>query len=131
MACTVTDFRTRFPEFSDVTEYPDARIQMFLDDAVCYIGTNENYWCKKYNIAQCYLAAHLLLVATKTELSDSSSYAGPVSGKSAGGVSVTRSVVARAGSHADDFYISTSYGQQFIVIRNGCFVGIMVANCGS
>lgn len=130
MACTVTDFRTRFPEFADDVEYSDARIQLFLDDAANFhMGTNENRWCNKYNYAQCYLAAHLLTLGTATESGDSSVKSGPITSKSAGGVSVSRSVVAKDRSDQDDFYMGTSYGQQFLTIRNTCFVGVVIANC--
>jgi len=130
MACTVAEFRTRFPEFSDDTDYPDARIQLFLDDAAnCYMGTEEGRWCNKYNYAHCNLAAHLLTIGTGTEAGDSSGKSGPVSSKSAGGVLVTRAVVAKNRSDADDFYMGTSYGQQFLITRNTCFAGVLVANC--
>ena len=129
MTATVTNFRTRFPEFSNETEFPDERIQLFLDDAVdCYLGTDEGRWCNRYDKAQAYLAAHLLFVGTSTEVGDASAKAGPVSSKTAGGVSVTRAVVARDRSDGDDFFSSTSYGQQFLVLRNSCFVGVLVAN---
>lgn len=129
MACTVADFRIRFPEFSDETEYPDPRIQLFLDDAAEDIGTDENRWCGKYNRAHCYLGAHYLFAGTSTEAGDASSKAGPVSSKTAGGVAVTRAVVAKNRSDSDEALSSTSYGQQFLVIRNSCFVGVLVANC--
>ena len=129
MTCTVEEFRIRFPEFSDDTEYPDPRIQLFLNDAVEDIGTDEDRWCGKYNRAHCYLAAHLLFAGTGTEAGDISSKAGPVSSKSAGGVSVTRAVTSKSRSDSDEFYSSTAYGQQFLVIRNMCFVGILTATC--
>jgi hypothetical protein len=130
MATDVPTFRIRFPEFADDTEYPDARIQLFLDDAAnCYMGTDENRWCGKYDYAQAYLAAHLLTVGTSAEAGDSSVKAGPVSSKTAGGVSVSRAVVAKDRSDLDDFYMGTTYGQQFLNIRNTCFVGVVVANC--
>lgn len=130
MACTVEDFRLRFPEFSDGVEYTDPRVQMFLDDAAnIYIGLDEGRWCGKYNYAQCYLAAHLLHIGTGAEAGDSTSKAGPVSSKTAGGVSVTRAVATSARSNGDDFFMSTSYGQQYLNVRNSCFVGVLVANC--
>jgi len=129
MACDVATFRIRFPEFADNTEYPDARIQLFLDDTTCFIGTNEARWCGKYNLAHCYLAAHLLTIGTGTEAGDTSSTAGPISSKSAGGVSVTRAVTSKDRSDADEFYSTTSYGQQFLTIRNMCFAGVVVVNC--
>ncbi len=130
MAVTVTLFRTRFPEFSDETEYPAPRIQLFIDDAAnIHMGTDENRWCNKYDFAQAYLAAHLLIGATASEVGDSSVKVGPISSKSAGGVSVTRAVVSKDRSDMDDFYMGTAYGQQFLNVRNTCFVGVAIANC--
>ena len=129
MATDVATFRIRFPEFEDDVEYPEARIQLFLDDAACFIGTDENRWCGKYDLAQSYYGAHLLTVGTKTEAGDTTASVGSIKSKSAGGVSVTRGSVDKARSDSDDLLASTSYGLQFLSIRNGCFVGILAANC--
>jgi len=130
MSTSVATFRARFPEFSDDTEYTDARVQLFLDDSAnCYMGLDESRWCGKYDYAQAHLAAHLLTIGTSAEAGDSSVKSGPVSSKSAGGVSVTRAIVAKNRSDADDFYMGTTYGQQFLNIRNTCFAGVMIANC--
>lgn len=129
MSISVSDFRTRFPEFSDTEEYTDPRINMFISDSqLLYMGTDELRWNGRYDIAQAYLSAHLLIKASFSELGDSSSKSGSVSSKSAGGVSVTRSVVSKERSDTDDFLMSTTYGQQFISIRNMTFVGVTVAN---
>lgn len=125
---TIADFRTRFPEFADETEYPDARIQLFIDDSVEDIGSDENRWCGKYDRAQAYYVAHLLFSGTKTEAGDTGSSVGPISSKTAGGVSVTRATVAKDRSDNDDWLSSTPYGMQFLVIRDSCFVGYCVAN---
>lgn len=130
MAVDVATFRIRFPEFSDNTEFPSERIQLFIDDSVIlHIGTDELRWGGKYDIAQAYLSAHLLSIGGETELGSKAANVGPVSSKSAGGVSVTKAVVAKDRSEGDDFYSSTSYGQQFIIIRNRCFAGALVASC--
>ena len=129
MACTEADFRIRFPEFADDTEYPDARIQLFLDDTVLWIGSDEDRWCNKYDLAHCYHAAHLLTIGTNTEAGSSGANVGPISSKSAGGVAVTKAVTAKDRSDQDDAYASTSYGLYFLSIRNTCFVGVVVANC--
>lgn len=129
MTVTVAEFRTRFPEFADDTEYPDARIQLFIDDTqLAYIGTDEKRWGGKYNYAQAYLAAHLLVTAEASSAGDSSVKVGPVSSKSAGGVSVTRAVASKDRSDGDDFYMGTVYGQRFMMIRNQCFAPVLVAN---
>jgi len=129
MAITVSDFRTRFPEFADDTEYPDARIELFIEDSqVAYIGTDEKRWGGKYNYAQAYLVAHLLASGEASEAGDGSAKVGPVTSKSAGGVSVTRAASAKDRSDTDDFFMGTVYGQRFILVRNQCFAGVLVAN---
>lgn len=129
MTITVADFRVRFPEFVDEVEYPDARINLFIGDSTVYIGTSESHWNGKYNLAQHYVTAHLLTIAENSAAGDSKSSAGTVTSKSAGGVSVSRSTVAKDRSALDDFYMSTIYGQYFISLRNTCFVGVLTANC--
>ena len=126
---TIALFRARFPEFDD-TFYPDEQVQLFIDDTLFYMGTDELRWCDNYDYAQSYLAAHLLTSGTQTEAGDSNTKAGPISQKVAGGVSVARAVFTKDRSDADDFYMATSYGQRFIVIRNMCFVGVLTARVG-
>lgn len=128
MATDIATIRLRFPEFSDNVEYPDPRIQLFIDDSTLHMGTDESRWCGKYNLAQAYMTAHLLSSGTSTEAGDSSGKAGPISSKSAGGVSVSRAVVAKDRSDVDTFYSSTAYGQQFLVIRRMCFAGVLTAS---
>ena len=129
MAVTATTFRARFPEFSDTTAYPDARIEIFIEDTqLIYMGADENRWSGKYDYAQAYLVAHLLVSGEASEAGDSSVKVGPVSSKSAGGVSVTRAVATKNRSDGDDFYMGTVYGQRFLMTRNVCFVGVLVAN---
>lgn len=128
MTIDTATFKTRFPEFADDVEYPDERVQLFLDDVVTiHMGSDEGRWCNKYDIAQAYLAAHLLIIGTNSEAGDTNANVGPVSSKSAGGVSVTKAVIAKDRSDMDNFYMTTSYGQQFLNIRNTCFVGVLTA----
>lgn len=129
MACSVADFRVRFPEFVDDAMYPDARIQLFLGDAVAlYLGSDEPRWGGKYDIAHCFVAAHLLYVATSSQVGSPTSQAGPITSKTADGVTVTRSSPATmTRSEMALFFSSTSYGQQFTVIRNRCFAGVLTA----
>lgn len=130
MTVSVEDFRIRFPEFDDETEYNSKRIQMFIEDTTTYIGTDENRWCGNYDKAQAYLAGHLLTVGTNTEVGDANVKSGPIQSKTAGGVSVSRAVQATPNrGTADDFMMTTSYGQQYIVIRNLCFAGVSIATC--
>jgi hypothetical protein len=129
MATDVSTFRIRFPEFADDTDFPDARVQLFLDDAAnCYIGTDENRWCNRYDKVHAYLAAHLLTVGTRTEVGDSEANEGAIVSKAAGSVSLSRNSSSANRSTADEFYMSTAYGQQFITLRDSCLVGVVIAN---
>lgn len=126
MAIDVAGFRARFPEFEDDIIYPDARVQVMLDDAVLLgLGDDENHWQGKYDIAHAYLAAHYLVLAIRTEAGDSSAVVGPVVSKTAGQVSVTKSVTTKDRSDGDDLLASTMYGMRFLSIRNSCFSGII------
>ncbi len=125
----IANFRIRFPEFSNATVYPDARIQLFLDDAEeLYMGPDDGRWGAKYDTAKEYLTAHLLAIGTKQAVGDDNARSGPISSNTADGITVTRAVVARNRSDQDSFYMSTSYGLQFLNIRNMCFAGVLTAN---
>ena len=127
MATDVATFRVRFPEFASDSEFPDARVQLFLDDATLYMGTDEGRWGVKYDIAQANLAAHLLTLGTNSEAGDSSSQSGSITSKSAGGVSVSMSTPTLSRSEIDSYLATTVYGQQYMNIRNLCFPGVSVA----
>jgi hypothetical protein len=129
MSTTVSGFRTRFPEFSNATTYPDPRVQLFLDDAVLCVS--ETVYKQFTDLAVYYLAAHELFLATKT--SDASGGGaqniGPVSSKSAGQVSVSRAVGSLDLKDSDSYYLQTIYGQKYLSIRDKVKVpGFMVVN---
>lgn len=128
---TVASFRLRFPQFSDSVEYPDERIQLYIDDSVLFMGDDESRWCGKYDLAQSYLVAHMLYNSTLLEAGGTIG-TGMVTSKSAGGVSVSRASNAMATNAADSLLQGTPYGMQFLAIRDTCpTVGfaIFVANC--
>lgn len=126
MASTAEDFKRRFPEFNDEEEYPSCRIAIFLDDAVTqYMGSDEDRWGDKYDYAHAYLAAHLLYLSSLAEYGDGSAQAGSISSVTAGGVSVARAVSTKERSDTDEFYMSSSYGQRFLMTRDSCFVGVL------
>lgn len=122
---TVDEFRLRFPEFSDIKRFPTKRIQLFIDDSVLEMGGVETLWGNKYNLAQHYLTAHLLHISDRTAMGDSSSNLGNIVGKSAGGVSVTRSNSNKNRSDYADSLAATSYGVSFLNIRKTCFVNFL------
>ena len=117
MSVNIADFRVRFPEYSDVPTFPDARIQLFLDDAELCI--DEDIYGPMYDLAVCYLAAHELKLATDTSsTSAAAGNVGPVSSKTAGGVSKTMAIGALDMTESDSYYALTTYGLKFLNIRD-------------
>ena len=110
MAVTPTTFKVRFPEFASET---DARIQLFLDDAVLIL--NEAYWDVKYDLGVNYYTAHKLALANKTEASGgsgSSGGGGRVSGKAVDGVSISYAVFT-PDDGTEAYFAQTAYGREY------------------
>ena len=105
----ITGFRTRFPEFADVTLFPEDRIQIFVDDAVIWMS-DESKWLDWYLLAQNYLVAHLLVVAEASESGDSNSLF-PVKKQEVDDV-IVESAVSDIKPTMDNFH-STTYGQTY------------------
>lgn len=129
---TPIDLRTRYPEFADVVEYPDARIEMFIMDAVDDIGSVVGHWQSeyRYNRALTCLSAHYLVLGTDSEYGDTNAKY-PIIQKTAGGVSLS---YAGIGGTSKTDYIrrlsSTTYGQEFLALRGRTFVGSLVVTQG-
>jgi len=130
MALSIVDFRLRYCEFADPIDVPDAKVQMFIDDAIAiYVGDDPLRWGGKYDIALAYITAHLMTVAMGSAGGDTSASSGAVTAKAAGGVSLSLSGTGGAvESRSVNFLLSTIYGQQYLAIRDVCFVGVAVAS---
>jgi hypothetical protein len=112
---SVTDFQTRFPEFSTVT---DARIQLFLDDAALNMADESSgKWLTFYDVAHQYYAAHFLIVADVTEGGDFGTLA-PVKHQEVDDV-VIKNAISDIHPTMDDLY-STSYGKRYVSYRRKC-----------
>jgi len=114
--CGPTEFKTRFPEFSTIT---DPRIQIFIDDSTLLIV--EATWGTLYSLAVCYLTAHYLALAEQSSNGDSGSV-GNVASQAVDGTSISfNNPVMSSASQA--FYNSTSYGQRFYSLIRSLGVG--------
>jgi hypothetical protein len=113
MSVTPSTFKVRFPEFASEA---DARIQIFLDDAVVIL--NETYWGTKYDLGVAYHAAHALFMANQTA-SGGSGVFGPVSNRTVDGTSVSYAVPQQGSNDTDSdaYYNLTSYGQKYLSFR--------------
>ena len=113
-----TGFLTRFPEFSGVDE---ARIQLFLDEALLEIRESE--WCDFYYKGLNLYTAHLLTLATQTAgvTGGSGGSFAPIAQRTVGDVSVAFASPTTNGW--DTAWItSTPYGQEFYALAQklGC-----------
>ena len=117
MSIDIASFRTRFPEFADDTAYPDPRVQLALDDAELCV--DETKFGTLYELGVMHLAAHELKLTTDIANSPASAGAiGPVSSKTAGGVSVTKAINNIDLSDGDAYYQQAQYGLKFLNIRD-------------
>lgn len=125
---TPDDLRLRYPEFEDTTEYPDERMDLFIEDAVQDIGDDFSHWGSehRYLRALAALSAHYLTVGYTSEYGDNSPMQS-IQSKKVGEVSITHSIGKTAPkSTYEDMLKATLYGQEFLALRRRSFVGIMV-----
>ena len=105
-----TGFLTRFPEFTAIAE---ARIQLFLDEALLEI--REGDWGAFYTKALNLMTAHLLTLADMQAAATggASGSLGPVASRSVGDVSVSFGVSATSMATGSDAWLNaTPYGQE-------------------
>jgi hypothetical protein len=115
MTTTPALFKARFVEFAATS---DARVQIFLDDAA--LDMNVAFWGRKYDLGQTFLAAHLLSVSDKTATGSRGSVNNVLS-RTVDGAAATYANphAAQAATDIGDVFISaTSYGQQYLNLRN-------------
>lgn len=115
----ITDFRYRYPEFSDTILYPNGRIQLFIDDAVLWMDS-EPKWLDYYNLAQNALVAHFLSISDLSETGDSGAVY-PIKKQEVDDV-IIEQAVDKVSPKIDLLY-TTIYGQQYAKYRDMLFSG--------
>ena len=119
MATTPEEFKVRFPEFDSVAA---ARIQLFIDDTIGLMGDTESHWHGNYDVAQCYLTAHLLVVGTVQSDGDSGVLA-PIEMQEVDDVVIKQAVDSVNMSEGE--LGTTSYGKRYITYRRIGFAGFL------
>jgi hypothetical protein len=119
MAITPASFKTLFPEFA---AEDDARIQIFIDEAVTVL--NESYWGTKYDYGLYYYTAHTLALATITEDGSIGSM-GLIGSKGVDGTSISYTN-ATPNSQSENYWASTSYGQKYLQLMDSLGVPAFV-----
>lgn len=115
---TFQQFVIRFPEYAGV---PEDRFNMFRDDAVLEMGTDNGRWLNVYDVAQYYLIAHMLVVAGMQATGDLTAV-GPLRTTEVDDV-VVEYAVSKTMENSFDEYLGTSYGQRYIKYRKMAFSG--------
>jgi hypothetical protein len=117
---TVTEFRARYAEFRDTTAYPDSVIEMYILDSANEI--NFDLFGPRAGKAQSVMVAHFLAMAdlnAEAAAGGAGSTGAPnrlVASESEGDSSV--SYVAQTSQGAlDDWFLTTSYGQEWLAMR--------------
>ena len=110
-----SDFTTRFPEFSNKTQYPEPLITSYIDEAEQYIST-QNFRIAPSNriLAIEYMIAHLIALSNIDA-------AGTVQGQQSGNITtsatvdgVSRSILAPIADNSFAQWIqSTPYGKKY------------------
>jgi hypothetical protein len=109
MAMDKGAFRKAFPEFSDVTEYPESVMNFWESVASAYVS--ENKWGTLYVQGMSLVLAHLLTLAKNNQSGQQG--AGPISNQSVGDVSVGFDTSSTAEDRAGQWNLTT-YGKQYI-----------------
>lgn len=111
MSLTPTQFRTDFPEFSDVVKYPDATITFWVGVGV--ISLPEDRWDTLYTQGLELFTAHHIVIAARENAGNTGAVTGPHSAEAVDKVSY--STDTQAVSLTDGaFWNMTSYGIQFL-----------------
>ena len=104
MAATLSDFRSRFPEFSTTA---DDVVNVVLGDSALFLSAPA--------IGQLYAAAHLLAIAAQ-ENAVADGGAGVVTDEVLG--PLRRTYMTMAGNEREAFWATSAYGRRYLTIRN-------------
>jgi uncharacterized metal-binding protein len=118
MQPTLENFRALFEEFASVA---DAKVQLFLDEAIEKMNSDE---C--YGTATLYRTAHELALNLQATDSDNVSGAGALTSASADGLSVGFAQVDWANSVEGSYWSKTPYGQKYMQLIYECSGGSRV-----
>lgn len=118
MQPTLENFRALFEEFASVA---DAKVQLFLDEAIEKMNSDD---C--YGTATLYRTAHELALNLQATDSDNVSGAGALTSASADGLSVSFAQVDWANSADGSYWAKTPYGQKYIQLIYECGGGSRV-----
>lgn len=129
----LTGFKARFSEFSALG-ISDATIQVYLDDSIDHLS--ESAWGDCYDRAVYFYTAHVLTInqrrtemVTDGGLSAAAGKSGLITSSSADGLSVSFESGYQSGGYLDDYLRQTSYGQEYLALRDECILPASITIC--
>ncbi|NML34943.1 DUF4054 domain-containing protein [Paraburkholderia sp. G-4-1-8] len=128
---TPSQLRSDFPEFADVTIYPDSLVNMWLTVANSLV--NPIRWAELTDLGIELAACHHLAISAKDQLAASvggvpGEVKGPTASKSVDKVSVSYDTSAVTLTDAG-FWNMTSYGTRFLGLARMFGAGGLQINC--
>lgn len=125
MAVTTASFRQQFPEFSDLGNYPDVMLQLWLDQMTKMLDAGR--WGDLLDLGLSLATAHQLSIARQRQLSVAfggapGAASGPVQSKGVDKVNVSYDTGAVNEEGAGHWNL-TSYGQQYIRLARQIGIG--------
>lgn len=129
-APTLAEFKAFFPEF-EAAGISDATQQVWIDYSDTWL--DEPSWGECYKSAVSFDAAHRLTISQARAAAVTNggaeggvgSATGQIASASADGLSIGfNNVLASTGS--EEWYKSTGYGQEFLILRSSCLTGAYV-----
>ena len=116
MAISLSQFRTRFPEFASRS---DDEVNLALSDAADDMDVTR--WGVRYDTGQAFLAAHYLAITPSTGSAVSGSV-GAVTQATTGPIAVTKNI-PMAKNDVEAMLGSTMYGQRYKALRHRVGMG--------
>lgn len=110
MAINKTAFRTAFPEFASLTDYPDTVMEFWESMASAYVS--EVKWSALYTVGMSLVLAHFLTIAKGNKSDPGAGNGGLISNQSVGDVSAGFDTTSTIEAGAGQWNITT-YGQQY------------------
>lgn len=117
---TAISIKTRFPEFSSVS---DAAVEFAIEEARLEVGSNWDD--SSASVALLYLAAHYVAASVARSSSGGDGGSGQVRSESIGRLSITYATNENSSATAED-KDSTSYGRRFLEIMQANFAGPVI-----
>jgi len=118
----VAVFRAQYPAFADTSTYPDALLQSYWDQAVCFVSDSD-YGCLAGACRQQAINAMTAHLCRLNELIVSGNQPGVAVGSTVGSVSVSLAQPP-FGSDPWRYWLNqTPYGQQLLALLSAASVG--------